>query len=125
MNASYSVIVRPPNINSRHSKRHSIGSYCTYDISDVLVEGVNLRNTFHHLPLFCLTKLFPIGFSNIGNVVSAQLIHKETPPKLQAHSYTAISSVWPYPWIKLYVVFCSNLPISSWFCLKTAYNNCH
>ena len=82
MNASYSVIVRPLNLNSRHSKRHSIGSYCTYDISDVLVEGVNLRNTFHHLTLFSLIKLFLMSFSYSGNVVSAQLIHKETPPAL-------------------------------------------
>ena len=38
-------------------------------------------------------KLFLMSFSYIGNVVSAQLIHKETPPKLQAQSYTDISSV--------------------------------
>ena len=56
-----------------------------------------------------------MSFSYIGTIVSAQLIHKETAPKLQAHSYTAISAVWPYHWIKLYFVFCSNLPISSWF----------
>lgn len=40
------------------------------------------KNCLHHLTLFSLTLLFPIGFSNIGNVVSAQLIHKETPPAL-------------------------------------------
>ena len=98
-------MVRPLNLNPRHSKRHSIGSYCTYDISDLLAEGVNLRNTCHHLTLFSLMKLFLMSFSYIGNIVSAQLIHKETPPKLQAHSYTAISAVCPYHWIKLYVVF--------------------
>ena len=36
-------------------------------------------------------QLFLMSFSYIGNVVSAQLIHKETPPKLQSHSYTVIS----------------------------------
>ena len=51
-----------------------------------------------------------MSFSYIGNVVSAQLIRKETPPKLQAQSYTAISSVWPYPWIKLYFVFFQKPP---------------
>ena len=107
----YSVIVRPPNINSRHSKRHSIGSYCAYDISDLLAEGVNLRNICHHLTLFYLMKLFLISFSYIGNVVSAQLIHKETPHALKTHSSMPISTVCPYHWIKLYVVFCSNNPI--------------
>ena len=61
---------------------HTIAiAYCTYDISDVLAEGVNLRNTFLHLTLFSLMKLFLMSFSYIGNVVSAQLIHKETPPE--------------------------------------------
>ena len=45
-------------------------------------------------------KLFLMSFSYIGNVVSAQLIHKETPPKLQAHSSMPISTVCPYHWIK-------------------------
>ena len=78
---------------------------CTYDISDVLAEGLNLRNTFLHLTLFSLMKLFLMRFSYIGNVVSAQLIHKETPPALKAHSSMPISTVCPYHWIKLYVVF--------------------
>ena len=67
-------------------------------------------------------KLFLMRFSYIGNVVSAQLINKETPPKPQAQSYTAISSVWPYPWIKLYVVFfAATTPCPHAFYLKTAY----
>ena len=62
---------------------HTIAiAYCTYDISDVLAEGVNLRNTFLHLTLFSLMKLFLMSFSYIGNAVSAQLIHKETLPAL-------------------------------------------
>ncbi len=40
------------------------------------------KNCLHHLPLFSLIKLFLMSFSYIGNVVSAQLIHKETPPAL-------------------------------------------
>ena len=62
---------------------HTIAIACfANDISELLAKGLNLRIACHQLALFCLTKLFLMSFSYIGNVVSAQLIHKETPPAL-------------------------------------------
>ena len=70
-------------------------------------------------------KLFLMSFSYIGNVVSAQLIHKETAPKLQAHSYTAISAVCPIIGLSYILLFAATPPYSCGFYLKTAYNNYH
>ena len=66
-------------------------------------------------------KLFLMRFSYIGNVVSAQLINKETPPKLQAQSYTAISAVCPIIGLSYILFFAATPPYSCGFYLKTAY----
>ena len=63
-------------------------------------------------------KLFLMSFSYIGNVVSAQLIHKETSPELKAHSYTAISAVCPIIGLSYMLFFAATSPYLHGFALK-------